>query len=137
VAHRTSPTNIGLMLASTVAAYDLGFLGARSLLGRLTASLATMEQLSRHRGHLLNWYDTKTLQPLAPQYVSTVDSGNLLASLVALKGSCLELDRDSVNRWATFEGIVTMLDLYRETVAGLPTEVEEISAYLDATIGRI
>lgn len=137
VAHRTSPTNIGLMLSSTLAAYDMGFLGVRSLLGRVTASLASMRQLETHRGHLLNWYDTKTLQPLAPRYVSTVDSGNFLAGLVALAGGCAELERRSVNRFATFEGAVTMLDLYREAAANLPTDVSALTDYLDATTSRL
>jgi cyclic beta-1,2-glucan synthetase len=84
VARRTSPTNIGMTLLSTFAAYDLGYLSARELIQRLDRTLRTVESLERHRGHLLNWYDTATLAPLHPRYVSTVDSGNLAAALVAL-----------------------------------------------------
>jgi cyclic beta-1,2-glucan synthetase len=85
IAHRTSPTNQGLLLLSTLAAHDLGYLGLRSLVERLENTFATFDRLNRYRGHFFNWYDTQTLQPLPPQYVSTVDSGNLLGCLVALK----------------------------------------------------
>jgi len=77
VAHRTSPTNIGLMLLSNLGAYDLGYLCAGQLIDKTRKSFKSMEALTRFRGHFFNWYDTRTLQPLAPQYVSTVDSGNL------------------------------------------------------------
>ena len=84
VAHRTSPTNIGMSLLSTLAAHDFGFLGLDALAERIGATLDTVERLERWEGHLLNWYDTRTLAPLPPRYVSTVDSGNLCASLMAL-----------------------------------------------------
>ena len=84
VAHRTSPTNIGMGLLSTLAAHDLGFIGTGELVQRLEATFSTVEELDRFEGHLLNWYDTTTLAPLAPRYVSTVDSGNLAGALLAL-----------------------------------------------------
>ncbi len=84
VAHRTSPTNIGMALSSTLAARELGFLETPGLVERLRRTLDTLESLERFQGHLLNWYDTSTLTPLHPRYVSTVDSGNLAASLLAL-----------------------------------------------------
>jgi cyclic beta-1,2-glucan synthetase len=84
LAPRTSPTNIGMGLLSTLAAHDLGFIRTRELVERLEATLETVEGLEQHEGHLLNWYDTQTLAPLAPSYVSTVDSGNLAASLLTL-----------------------------------------------------
>ncbi len=84
VAHRTSPTNIGLSLLATLAAHDLGFITEQALTARVDATLTTMEGLTRHEGHLLNWYDTQTLAPLQPAYVSTVDSGNLAGALVTL-----------------------------------------------------
>jgi cyclic beta-1,2-glucan synthetase len=84
IAHRTSPTNIGMGLLSALAAHDLGFLGAGALADRLDATLTTVEGLERHEGHLFNWYDTLTLAPLAPRYVSTVDSGNLAGALIAV-----------------------------------------------------
>ncbi|HEU4429985.1 MAG TPA: glucoamylase family protein, partial [Myxococcota bacterium] len=91
LAHRTSPTNVGMALLSTVAAADLGYLGLCELDPRLRNSLDTLERLPRHRGHLFNWYDTRTLAPLEPRYVSTVDSGNLAVSFVTVGESLDEL----------------------------------------------
>ncbi len=84
VAHRTSPTNIGMGLLSILAAHDLGFIRTPELVERLAATLSTMDRLERFEGHLLNWYETRTLAPLPPSYVSTVDSGNLVGALLAL-----------------------------------------------------
>ncbi|MGH7730881.1 MAG: glucoamylase family protein, partial [Candidatus Eiseniibacteriota bacterium] len=91
VAHRTSPTNIGMGLLSTLAAYDLGYLRAAGLADRLEATLDTVESLERHEGHILNWYDTLSLTPMPPRYVSTVDSGNLAAALMALAAGLRKL----------------------------------------------
>ncbi len=88
VAHRTSPTNIGMGLLSTLAASDLGFITVDAAVERLEQTLGTVESLERHEGHLLNWYDTQNLAPLTPRYVSTVDSGNLAGALVALAQGC-------------------------------------------------
>jgi cyclic beta-1,2-glucan synthetase len=84
LAARTSPTNIGLGLLSTLAAHDLGYISAREMAERLERAMGTIEALERFQGHLLNWYDTSTLAPLLPRYVSTVDSGNLAGALIAL-----------------------------------------------------
>jgi cyclic beta-1,2-glucan synthetase len=84
VAHRTSPTNIGMSLLAILAAHDLGLIGTDELASRVDATLTTMEGLERYEGHLLNWYDTRTLAPLPPSYVSTVDSGNLAGALMTL-----------------------------------------------------
>jgi len=91
VAHRTSPTNVGMGLLSVLAAHDLGFIGAGELVDRVDQALTTMEGLERLEGHLYNWYDTVTLAPLEPRYVSTVDSGNLACALVALSEGLREL----------------------------------------------
>jgi cyclic beta-1,2-glucan synthetase len=88
VAHRTSPTNIGMGLLSILAAHDLGFIGIESMVERLDHTLSTVEALERHEGHLLNWYDTQKLAPLLPHYVSTVDSGNLAGALLTLAEGC-------------------------------------------------
>ncbi len=84
VAHRTSPTNIGLGLLAPLSAHDLGFIDTAQLLQRLDDSLSTIERLETFNGHLLNWYDTRTLAPLLPKYVSTVDSGNLAGALLTV-----------------------------------------------------
>ena len=95
VAHRTSPTNIGMGLLATLAAHDLGFIDTDALVERIDATLTTMEALERYEGHLLNWYDTRTLAPLAPAYVSTVDSGNLAGALMTLAEGLRELERQA------------------------------------------
>ena len=84
VAHRTSPTNIGMSLLATLAAHDLGFIRAGELVERVDLSLTTIEGMERFDGHLFNWYDSQTLAPLAPRYISSVDSGNLAAALLTL-----------------------------------------------------
>ena len=84
LARRTSPTNIGMGLLSTLAAHDLGYLSTDALAVRLDQMLTTLEGLERHEGHFLNWYDTATRAPLHPRYISTVDSGNLAGALIAL-----------------------------------------------------
>jgi cyclic beta-1,2-glucan synthetase len=101
VAHRTSPTNIGLYLLSVACARQFGWISTQDLIDRLEATLATLAKLQRHRGHFLNWYDTQTLAPLLPMYVSTVDSGNLSGHLLAVAQACLELARAPVEGAAT------------------------------------
>jgi cyclic beta-1,2-glucan synthetase len=111
IAHRTSPTNIGLLLLSTLAAHDFGYLSLKILARRLAATFATLARLERHRGHFLNWYDTVSLRPLQPSYVSTVDSGNLLGCLIVLKNG---LQEKLTNDWpapAVVEGLADTLAL--------------------------
>ncbi|HEX4334570.1 MAG TPA: glucoamylase family protein [Polyangiaceae bacterium] len=93
IAHRTSPTNMGGYLLSILAARDFGFITLAEVAERLEATLTTMEGLERHEGHILNWYDTTTLKPLQPAYVSTVDSGNLAAYLWTVGEAAEELAR--------------------------------------------
>jgi cyclic beta-1,2-glucan synthetase len=90
LAHRTSPTNLGLYLLSTATARDLCWLGTTEAAERLDATLSTMGRLARYRGHFYNWYDTSDLRPLDPPYISTVDSGNLAGHLIALANACRE-----------------------------------------------
>ncbi len=92
VARRTSPTNIGMWFTAALAARDFGYLTTDELCQRCSSTMTTIEQLERYEGHLLNWYDTSTREPLLPKYVSSVDSGNLLASLWVLEQGC----RDAV-----------------------------------------
>lgn len=96
VAHRTSPTNIGLALLANLSAYDFGYVPAGQLLRRTTDTLDTMARLKRYRGHFYNWYDTQTLQPLQPLYVSTVDSGNLAGHLLTLRAGLIALADDKI-----------------------------------------
>ncbi len=90
LAHRTSPTNLGLYLLSTVSARDFGWIGTIEAVERLEATLETMGRLQRFRGHFYNWYDTRDLRPLEPRYVSSVDSGNLAAHLITVANATRE-----------------------------------------------
>jgi cyclic beta-1,2-glucan synthetase len=96
IAHRTSPTNIGMALLATVAAHDFGFIDADDMARRIDATLTTVESLERVEGHLLNWYDTRTLAPLPPSYISTVDSGNLAGALLTLSVALRQLRLDAL-----------------------------------------
>ena len=91
LAHRTSPTNIGLALLANLSAYDFGYIPAGQLVKRTAHTLETMAGLERHRGHFYNWYDTQSLQPLHPVYISTVDSGNLAGHLLTLRPGLIAL----------------------------------------------
>ncbi|MFO8112573.1 MAG: glucoamylase family protein [Desulfosalsimonadaceae bacterium] len=117
VAHRTSPTNIGLLLLSTLSAYDLGYIGLPLLSVRLRNTIDAMEKLERHRGHFLNWYETRSLQPLQPRYVSTVDSGNLAACLLTLRQGCAGLQNVSILRWQRYQGLLDTLDVLDDIVS--------------------
>jgi len=116
VAHRTSPTNIGLYLLSTVCARDFGWLGTWETVERLEATLATLSQMELFRGHLYNWYDTSDLHPLEPKYVSTVDSGNLAGHFLALGNSCRELVEKSSIGPQLLAGLQDTGRLLRETL---------------------
>jgi cyclic beta-1,2-glucan synthetase len=114
LAHRTSPTNLGLYLLSTATARDFAWLGTTEAAERLEATLATMSGLARFRGHFYNWYDTRDLRPLDPQYVSTVDSGNLAGHLIALANACREWTVLTPTAMQRLAGIADALDLARE-----------------------
>lgn len=120
IAHRTSPTNIGMFLVSALAARDLGFITTSDFLARCRNTIDTLGRVETYRGHILNWYDTRTLQPLEPRYVSTVDSGNLAVSLIALKQGCLELSEKPAIGGACFGCLDTTLDLLVQAMGALP-----------------
>ncbi|MBP1637035.1 MAG: glycosyl transferase, partial [Acidobacteria bacterium] len=114
VARRTSPTNMGLGLLSTLAAYDLGYLSAGDLADRIDRTLTTLEGLERYEGHFLNWYDTATLAPLRPRYVSTVDSGNLAAALIALSQGLRHAADQPQTPGQRLEGLADTADILAE-----------------------
>ena len=95
IAHRTSPTNLAMTLLSTLSAYDLELIDVEALIKRLDATMTTVDRLEHFEGHLLNWYDTQTLEPLLPKYVSTVDSGNFAAALITLASGLREIAQRS------------------------------------------
>jgi cyclic beta-1,2-glucan synthetase len=136
IAQRTSPTNIGLALLSSLSARDFGFIGAASLLQRCSDTFTTLGKLERHRGHFYNWYDTRTLQPLAPRYVSAVDSGNLAGHLLTLRAALLALPNQPVFAVRWFTGLSDTLDVYAEaaTDTALPA-ITHLRAAIDAAQG--
>ncbi|HBV40048.1 MAG TPA: cyclic beta 1-2 glucan synthetase, partial [Erwinia sp.] len=85
IAHRTSPTNIGLSLLANLTAWDFGYIPGGTVLQRITQTLDSLDKMEHYRGHLYNWYDTRTLSPLSPRYVSSVDSGNMAGHLLTLR----------------------------------------------------
>ena len=91
VAARVSPTNLGLLLNARQVACEFGYLTVPEFVEQTMRTMETVLRLPRERGHLFNWYDTRTLKPLSPRFISTVDSGNLAASLITLKSGCLDL----------------------------------------------
>lgn len=121
-AHRTSPTNQGLLLLSTLAAHDLGYLSLPALLDRLGKTLDTLEELERYQGHFYNWYDTLTLKPLQPGYISTVDSGNLLGCLLALKQGLREKADEPIPSPTCREGLLDTLALIEDESLQKPRE---------------
>jgi cyclic beta-1,2-glucan synthetase len=94
VAHRTSPTNIGMYLLACCCAREFGWLDTPALAARLAATLDTLDRMEKHQGHLFNWYHTQTLQRLPPAYVSSVDSGNLAGHLLAVAEACRTFDAE-------------------------------------------
>ena len=119
VAHRTSPTNLGLYLLSTITAHDFGWLGTVAAIERLEATLGTMNGLERFRGHFYNWYDTRDLRPLDPKYVSSVDSGNLAGHLVALGQACQDIIERPVLGPQALSGIADTILLLRASARAL------------------
>ncbi len=113
-AHRTSPTNIGLALTANLVAYDFGYLSGTDVIARTTCTLGAMDKLQRFRGHFYNWYDTRTLEPLRPIYVSTVDSGNLSGHLITLGAGLHEMAGHKVFRTQIFAGLVDTLDVIND-----------------------
>ena len=122
VAHRTSPTNMGLALLANLSAYDFGYISAGQLIERTANALHTMEALERHRGHFYNWYDTQSLKPLPPIYVSTVDSGNLAGHLLTLRPGLLALPDHKILGTRLFEGLSDTLRILVDAAAVLRQE---------------
>lgn len=111
IAHRTSPTNMGVTLLSTLAAYDFGYISLSKLLERCKKTLDSISLLDRYKGHLYNWYDTQSLTPLFPRYVSTVDSGNLAACLLTLKEGLISLTSQPVIPLQALDGMKDVVNI--------------------------
>lgn len=120
VAHRTSPTNMGLALLANLTACDFGIISTGKFLDRTMKTLRTMGTLERYRGHFYNWYDTQTLAPLPPRYISSVDSGNLAGHLLTLKPGLLEIQDRKILEPRTFESLRDTLGILADALKSLP-----------------
>ncbi len=124
IASRTSPTNIGMSLLADLAAYDFGYCSGARLVDRTQKTFETLARMEKHRGHLFNWYDTRTLQPLQPRYISMVDSGNLAALLLVLRRGFMEMPDAPVLPPRIFGGLLDTLRILRDVARGLPRPTE-------------
>ena len=116
VAHRTSPTDIGLSLLANLTAYDFGYIPASELIERTHNTVTSVGLLKRFRGHLYNWYDTITLEPQLPRYVSTVDSGNLAGDMLVLRQGLYELPSCQVLSKGFAGGLSDTLSLLSDAI---------------------
>ncbi|MGC2063103.1 MAG: glucoamylase family protein [Thermodesulfovibrionales bacterium] len=119
VAHRTSPTNMGLSLLANLSAYDFGYISAGRFIERTENALRTMESMDRLRGHFYNWYDTLSLKPLLPAYISTVDSGNLAAHLLTLRAGLLALPDHKILGAQVFDGLNDTFRILMDSAGGI------------------
>ncbi|MGE5613359.1 MAG: GH36-type glycosyl hydrolase domain-containing protein [Bacillota bacterium] len=131
VAHRTSPTNIGLMLISVISACDMGYISWTGMLEKLDKVINTIEKLEKWKGHLYNWYDTISLEMLRPLYVSTVDSGNLVGYMMALREGMKEYQGIQAPRPSMALGLIDTLELAygrkgTEACLGIRRQLEEL-----------
>ncbi len=125
IASRTSPTNIGMALLADLAAYDFGYCSVERLLTRTQKTFGTMAILERHRGHFFNWYDTRTLAPLLPRYVSTVDSGNLAGHLMVLGAGFQQIIDAPIVPPRLFDGLYDTLSVLIQESSSSQAKVGE------------
>jgi cellobiose phosphorylase/PAS domain-containing protein len=118
IASRTSPTNIGMALLANLSAYDFGYCSTAQLLDRTAKTFESLGRMERHRGHFFNWYDTRSLKPLPPRYVSMVDSGNLAGHLLVLRAGLIELIDAPVLPAQYFAGLRDTLGVLLSTARG-------------------
>jgi cyclic beta-1,2-glucan synthetase len=139
VAHRTSPTNIGMALLADLAATDFGYCSVQRLLNRTRNTFQTLTKLEKYRGHFLNWYDTRTSLPLLPRYVSTVDSGNLAGHLRVMAAGLDQMVDASIVPNKIFEGLYDTLDVLLEEMATITPRIGDVAKRLvgSATTRRI
>ncbi|MBI9049053.1 MAG: hypothetical protein JEZ00_06530 [Anaerolineaceae bacterium] len=137
VAHRTSPTNIGLYLLSISTAYELGYVSYIDMTYRIQQTMKTISIMEQYRGHLYNWYDTQSLLPLPPRYISTVDSGNLAACYLTLSNYLQQIIDDPIIKWQQFEGLLDCFSVIQEIICDIPIIEEKDNVLFQiAKIGR-
>ena len=136
IAQRTSPTNMGLWLLACVAAHDFGWITLDEVAGRARQTLKTFDEMEKYEGHLYNWYNSLTTEPLLPRYVSTVDSGNLLGSLWTMARSMKEISRAPLFDSKPLRGMLDVTDILErelgEERTAVETELVEIRRLLSA-----
>jgi cyclic beta-1,2-glucan synthetase len=147
-AHRTSPTNIGLALLSNITAWDFGYITTMQFLERTSNTVGTLQRMERYRGHLYNWYDTTSLAPLYPRYISTVDSGNMAGHLITLKQGLVAMADARIVSETFFRGLldtaclvveythenelmVSFRDNLRQNYQQRSNTLEEIKSYIE------
>lgn len=135
LAHRTSPTNIGLGIAASLAARDFGYIGLIDMLDRIDRMIKSIEELEKWNGHLYNWYDTKTLTPLKPLYVSSVDNGNLIGYLITTKQGLQEMIRKPLVDISMLEGIRDTLILMQKE--GEDGDIAHSSSEMQAQLEKV
>jgi cyclic beta-1,2-glucan synthetase len=128
VAERTSPTNIGLWLTAALAARDFGYLTTDEFCLRCSRTMETLGRMERYEGHLLNWYATRTLEPLHPRYVSTVDSGNLVAALWVLQQGCHDVLRAPIIGQTGLRGLNDTLSILEQKCGDDPSAIVALHA---------
>ena len=134
IAHRTSPTNIGLSLLANLSALDFGYISVCNFLERTDKTIATLNKMERYHGHFYNWYDTETLQPLIPKYISTVDSGNMAGHLLTLRQGIFEIINQKIAGPKIFDGLLDTLRVLRSEIdesASLQVFTTTLQGYCD------
>ena len=132
IAHRTSPTNMGLALLANLAAYDFGYLPSGALIERTATALQTMIALDRWQGHFYNWYDTLTLKPLAPGYISSVDSGNLCGHLLTLRPGLIALVDQKILTSSTLEGLIDTMGVIMDAAESASPQLLQLRRDIDS-----
>ena len=137
IAHRTSPTNIGLSLLANLSAYDFGYILAGELIERTSKTFYTMNLLEKYESHFLNWYNTQSLKPLRPLYVSSVDSGNLAGHLLTLQQGLITLPDQQILGPRLFEGINDTLQiLIVKAGKSVPEQIIQFRKFLNEILSE-
>ncbi len=133
IAHHTSPTNIGLSLLSNMSAHDFGYISTGQFLERSAGTISALQKLERYRGHFYNWYDTRSLQPLLPKYISTVDSGNLAGHILTFRQGVFEIIHKKIAGPQIFNGLRDTLRALFDTMDKESIEsMHDITGHLES-----
>ncbi|WP_339703020.1 glucoamylase family protein [Algoriphagus aquimarinus] len=136
IAHRTSPTNIGLSLLSNLTAYDFGYIVMDEVVLRCSNTLKTLNKMDRYKGHFYNWYDTRSLSIMRPAYVSTVDSGNLVGHLLILRQGILAFKSKPIFNTESYKGIHATLGVFRDLLKESTQNIEDLENSLVKAIRK-